>query len=159
MTRILGIDPGLVKTGWGIIDHSGNSLRFVACGVVKPDSKLPLASRLSVLSEGIKQVIEQYTPEECAIEETFVNKNAMSSLKLGHARGALMLTICLAGVPLTEYAATLIKKSVTGVGRAEKKQVAMMVKQLMPTAKIESEDAADALAAAICHTSHAILRR
>lgn len=154
MTRIIGIDPGLVKTGWGIIDYSGNSFRFVASGLVKPDSDLPLASRLLALSEGISKVLEAYKPEECAIEETFVNKNAMSSLKLGHARGALILTISLAGIPVTEYAATLIKKSVTGVGRAEKNQVGMMVKQLMPTAKFESEDAADALAAAICHSSH-----
>ncbi len=154
MSRILGIDPGLVKTGWGVIDYSGNSLKFVACGLVKPDSKLPLAERLSALSNGIKNVIEQYRPDECAIEETFVNKNPLSSLKLGHARGALMLTVSLSGIDLTEYAATLVKKSVTGVGRAEKNQVGMMVKQLMPTAKFDSEDAADALAVAICHTSH-----
>ena len=154
MTRILGIDPGLVKTGWGVIDYSGNSLRFIASGLIKPDSTLPLASRLAVLSSGIRNVVDEFKPDEAAIEETFVNKNAMSSLKLGHARGALMLTICLAGIPLSEYAATLVKKSVTGVGRAEKNQVGMMVKQLMPTAKIGSEDEADALAVAICHTSH-----
>jgi crossover junction endodeoxyribonuclease RuvC len=154
MTRILGIDPGLVKTGWGVIDYAGSSLRFVACGLIKPDANLPLASRLVILSSGIKTVIEQYKPDEAAIEETFVNKNAMSSLKLGHARGALMLTICFTGMNLAEYAATLVKKSVTGVGRAEKNQVGMMVKQLMPTAIIKSEDEADALAVAICHTSH-----
>lgn len=154
MPRILGIDPGLVKTGWGVIEYSGNSFRFVASGLVKPDSTLPLAERLAVLSGGINEVLQQYQPEQCAIEETFVNKNAMSSLKLGHARGALMLTVSLAGIPLFEYAATLVKKSVTGVGRAEKNQVGMMVKQLMPTANFDSEDAADALAVAICHTSH-----
>jgi crossover junction endodeoxyribonuclease RuvC len=159
MTRILGIDPGLVKTGWGVIEHSGSSLRFVACGLIKPDANMPLAERLLALSSGITQVIGQYQPDECAIEEIFVNKNAMSSLKLGHARGALMVTVSLQKLPLSEYAATLVKKSVTGVGRAEKGQVAMMVKQLMPTARIDSEDAADALAVAICHTSHATLRK
>jgi len=155
MVRILGIDPGLIKTGWGIIDHTGSSLKFIACGLIKPNNSLPLAERLSSLSEGLTQVITAYTPDTCSIEETFVNKNPMSSLKLGHARGALMLTVSLAGISLTEYAATLVKKSVTGVGRAEKNQVGMMVKQLMPTAQIESEDAADALAVAICHSSHA----
>lgn len=159
MTRILGIDPGLVKTGWGIIEYEGSSLRFVACGLIKPDNTLPLASRLVILSNGIRKVIDEYKPDEAAIEETFVNKNAMSSLKLGHARGALMLTICLSEVDLSEYAATLVKKSVTGVGRAEKNQVSVMVKHLMPTAKINSEDEADALAVAICHSSHAILRK
>jgi crossover junction endodeoxyribonuclease RuvC len=158
MTIIVGIDPGLVKTGWGVIDYSGNSLRFIACGLIKPDSKLPLAERLAVLSNGITSAIAAYNPVECAIEETFVNKNPMSSLKLGHARGALMLSVSLTKIPLYEYAATLVKKSVTGVGRAEKNQVGMMVKQLMPTAIINSEDEADALAVAICHTSHANLR-
>ena len=155
MTRILGIDPGLVKTGWGVIDHSGSSLKFVACGLIKPTSTIPLAERLCTLSHGIKRIIEEYNPDDCAIEETFVNKNPISSLKLGHARGALMLTVSLAGINLAEYAATLVKKSITGVGRAEKNQIIMMVKQLMPTAKIDSEDAADALAVAICHSSHA----
>jgi crossover junction endodeoxyribonuclease RuvC len=158
MARILGIDPGLVKTGWGVIDYSGSSLRFVACGLIRADSSLPLASRLVLLSSGIKAVVDEYKPTDAAIEETFVNKNAMSSLKLGHARGALMLTVCLAGINLSEYAATLVKKSITGVGRAEKNQVGMMVKQLMPTARINSEDEADALAVAICHTSHANIK-
>ncbi len=159
MPRILGIDPGLVKTGWGIIDHLGSSLKFVACGIIKPDSTTPLADRLATLSTGISKVIAEYKPDECAIEETFVNKNAMSSLKLGHARGALMLTVSLARIPLAEYAATLVKKSVTGAGRAEKNQVGIMVKHLMPTAKFDSEDAADALAVAICHSSHASLAK
>jgi crossover junction endodeoxyribonuclease RuvC len=158
-TRILGIDPGLIKTGWGIIEYSGNSLRFIACGLIKPDNTMNLAKRLLFLSEEINKIILAYQPTECAIEETFVNKNAMSSLKLGHARGALMLTVSSTGIPLFEYAATLVKKSVTGVGRAEKNQVAMMVKQLMPLAKIDSEDAADALAVAICHTSHITFNR
>jgi crossover junction endodeoxyribonuclease RuvC len=154
MARILGIDPGLVKTGWGIIDFSGSSLRFVVSGIIKPNITLPLASRLAILSQNLTDIIAQYKPDECAIEETFVNKNPMSSLKLGHARGALMLTVSLSGIPLNEYAATLVKKSVTGIGRAEKNQVGIMVKHLMPTAKFDSEDAADALAVAICHTSH-----
>lgn len=154
MIRILGIDPGLRFTGWGVIDSNGNSLKYVACGVIASDSKSPIALRILTLNQGLNDVIKSYRPDEVAIEETFVNKNPTTSLKLGHARGALMLTASISGFTPYEYAATLVKKSIVGVGRAEKGQVVMMVKQLLPTAEVTSEDAADALAVAICHLSH-----
>lgn len=160
MPRILGIDPGLTKTGWGILDYQNRSLQkgslqYVASGLIKPDASLNLAVRLKFIADGLRQVIDLYKPDICALEETFVNKNAMSSLKLGHARGAIMLAVSLAGLEIHEYAATLVKKSVTGAGRAEKNQVAIMVKMLMPQAQLNSEDEADAMAVAICHTSNA----
>lgn len=154
MARILGIDPGLQHTGWGVIEQIGNRLKYVGCGVITAKSDMPLASRLLVLHQGMQAVIAEYSPEECAIEETFVNSNALSSLKLGHARGALMLTAGMAGLPVYEYAATLVKKSVVGVGRAEKNQVEVMVKHLLPGCIITGSDAADALAVAICHAGH-----
>lgn len=155
MATILGIDPGLQHTGWGVVQVQGNLLKYVACGTISSRQSDPLAVRLAMLSDGIKGVVERYNPCQCAIEETFVNKNPLSSLKLGHARGAVMLTVSLAAIDMHEYAATLVKKSVVGVGRADKQQVIMMVKQLLPGADIASEDAADALAVAICHISHA----
>lgn len=157
MPIILGIDPGLQKTGWGVISSEGSKLKFIACGIIKSDKKDDLANRLHALHEGIVSVFSQYQPDYCAIEETFLNSNAKSSLKLGHARGALMLAASLQGVPIMEYAATLIKKTVVGVGRAEKEQVQIMVKHLLPQAIIETEDEADALATAICHVSHSHL--
>jgi crossover junction endodeoxyribonuclease RuvC len=159
MTIILGIDPGLQHTGWGVIEKNGNNLHFIACGVVNSNSKEEMPARLLAISEGLRKVIEIYKPDECAIEETFVNKNPLSSLKLGHARGAAMLTASLAGLNPYEYAATLVKKTIVGVGRAEKAQIVMMVKTLLPKADINSEDAADALAIAICHSQHAAMRR
>lgn len=159
MTIILGIDPGLQHTGWGIIKMQDNALFFVACGAVHSKPKDELSKRLFSISDGLKEVIATYQPDQCAIEETFLNKNPMSSLKLGHARGAVMLTVSLAGLSISEYAATLVKKTVVGVGRAEKAQVMMMVKQLLPKADITSEDAADALAVAICHTQHSALKK
>lgn len=154
MTIILGIDPGLQKTGWGVIDSFDNRMRFIACGAIHTDSKADLALRLLTLHEGIREVVELYHPDSAAIEETFVNKNPVSSLKLGHARGTLMLSVSISGIEIKEYAATMVKKSIVGVGRAEKNQVMTMVKHLLPTAKIASEDAADALAVAICHANH-----
>ncbi len=154
MTRILGIDPGLNITGWGIIDQQGNRLSFITAGQIKTDPKLPLAERLKTLHEGLSKVLTSYKPNEAAIEETFMNTNALSSLKLGHARGALMLSASIENVPLTEYATRLVKKSVVGVGKAEKEQVAAMVKMILPGAKMESADASDALAVAICHAHH-----
>lgn len=152
--RLLGIDPGLKHTGWGIIETSGNKLSYVACGCISTDEKEPISFRLLRLHTELTKILELYKPDEAAIEETFVNKNALSSLKLGHARGALMMTVSLAGLTPKEYAATLVKKSVVGVGRAEKDQVMMMVKMLLKGAEIKSADAADALAVAICHASH-----
>lgn len=154
MAVILGLDPGLQHTGWGLINSNGNKISYIACGRVSSDAKAKLSARLATLSDGIKSVIEQYQPDECAIEETFLNKNPMSSLKLGHARGAAMLTASLCGLSVQEYAATLVKKTITGVGRADKSQMIMMVKQLLPKSDITSEDAADALAVAICHVQH-----
>lgn len=154
MPIILGIDPGLQKTGWGVIVSEGSRLKFVACGMVKSTPKAPLAERLMALHEGIKSVVECYQPDTAAIEETFLNANARSSLALGHARGVLMMTASLCDVGVSEYAATLVKKSIVGVGRAEKGQVKMMVQQLLPQAEIQTEDEADALAIAICHANH-----
>ncbi len=159
MSIILGIDPGLQKTGWGIINSNGNRISFVACGSANSDSHDPISTRLLSISESLRKIIEIYKPDQCAIEETFVNKNPMSSLKLGHARGAAMLTVSLAGLKPYEYAATLVKKTIVGVGRAEKAQVLMMVKQFLPKAEIKSEDAADALAIAICHVHHSHMHK
>jgi crossover junction endodeoxyribonuclease RuvC len=155
---ILGIDPGLQYTGWGVIEQSGNSLKFVACGTIHSNPKDTLPDRLLSISNGLRQVVKQYKPDECAIEETFMNTNPMSSLKLGHARGAAMLTLSLCGLQPHEYAATLVKKSIVGVGRAEKSQIGMMVKVLLPKAETHGEDEADALAVAICHTQHAVMK-
>lgn len=153
--RILGIDPGLQHTGWGVIERTAqNSTRYIASGAIHSNPKEELPQRLLTLHNGLSSVIAQHRPQHVAIEETFVNKNALSSLKLGHARGVLMLTAQLAGLPVTEYAALLVKKSITGVGRAEKEQVAMMVKILLPGALPDSPDAADALAVALTHAHH-----
>lgn len=154
MATILGIDPGLNATGWGIIHQQGTRLQYVASGTIRPSSSLPLSERLMKLHKELTRCIDVYQPTECAIEETFVNNNPTSSLKLGHARGTLMLTAALAHLPVCEYAATLVKKSVTGVGRAAKEQVSAMVKHLLPGSDADSADAADALAIAICHSSH-----
>ncbi|MCC7260392.1 MAG: crossover junction endodeoxyribonuclease RuvC [Alphaproteobacteria bacterium] len=159
MTLILGIDPGLVHTGWGIIDSSGSALRFIACGAIHPDKDAPLATRLRTLHDELSGVIALHRPDEAAIEETFATQNGASTLKLGQARGALILTLATAGLAVHEYAATLVKKSVVGVGRAEKGQVTMMVRQLLPSATLRTPDEADALAVAICHAGHATMRR
>ena len=152
--RVIGIDPGLVRTGWGVVDVNGNQLRFVACGTITPDTKMPLAERLSILHGQLSAAIGTHTPQQAAIEETFVSMNGASTLKLGQARGALMLTLSLAGLPVSEYAATLVKKSIVGVGRAEKSQVSMMVQTLLPGCGKHGADAMDALAVAICHANH-----
>jgi crossover junction endodeoxyribonuclease RuvC len=154
MIRILGIDPGLQCTGWGIIEAQNNHVRYVDSGIITPPPKLPMSRRLHILHEGLAQVISTYQPGECAMEETFLNSNAASSLKLGQARGALLLTMAMSGLEVREYAPLLIKKSVVGVGRAEKHQVLQMVKLLLPGCEVTSEDAADSLAVAICHNSH-----
>lgn len=149
--RILGIDPGLVKTGWGVIDHHHGALSFVAAGTIAPPPKAVLAERLLYLHQGLHEVIVRYQPQAAAIEETFVNMNAASTLKLGNARGAIVLSLAVAGLPVAEYAALRVKKSVVGVGRAEKGQVGMMVKVLLPQCDTSGADALDALAVAICH--------
>lgn len=151
MTIILGIDPGLQHTGWGVVAAHGNQLSFVACGTIHTDTKRQMAERLRQLHDGIKEVVTLYHPQEAAVEETFVNKNFASSLKLGQARGAILLSLSLAGLGCEEYSANLVKKSVVGTGHADKAQVAMMVKTLLPASDAKGADAADALAVAICH--------
>lgn len=152
--RIIGIDPGLRRTGWGVIETLGNSLRFIASGTVKSDEKAALATRLCQLHDGLAAVLHAEMPHEAAVEATFVNKDAAATLKLGQARGIAMLVPALAGLVVAEYAPNAVKKAVIGVGHGDKKQIVMMVKVLMPKAVFDSEHAADALAIAICHAHH-----
>lgn len=152
--RLLGLDPGLQHTGWGVIEADGSRLSFVACGVVNSTSTLPLAERLVQLHDGLREILDLHQPAEAAVEETFVNKNPVSTLKLGVARGVVLLTPALFGLKVAEYPANLIKKSVVGAGHAQKEQVQMMVRVLLPACSTESPDAADALAVAICHAHH-----
>lgn len=152
--RILGIDPGLVKTGWGIIECRGNALTYIASGLIRTRADDALYLRLLSIDRGLEAVIAEYAPQTCAIEETFVNRNPASALKLGVARGAAFLAPARAGLEVAEYPANLIKKSVVGTGHADKKQIGMMVRTLLPKAAPETEDAADALAIAICHAHH-----
>ena len=152
--RILGIDPGLRNTGWGVIEAEGSRLSFVACGTLHSDAALSLAERLRQLHEGLAAVIATHAPHEAAVEETFVNRDPQSALKLGQARGIALLAPTLAGLSVAEYAANLVKKTVVGAGHAEKTQVAMMVRVLLPKCDARSADAADALAVAICHAQH-----
>lgn len=152
--RILGIDPGLRRTGWGAVESRGNALSFVASGTVKSDEKASLAERLCQLHDGLKSVLADYAPDEAAVEATFVNKDATATLKLGQARGIAMLVPALAGLRVAEYAPNAVKKAVIGVGHGDKAQITMMVKVLLPKARFDSEHAADALAIAICHAHH-----
>jgi crossover junction endodeoxyribonuclease RuvC len=152
--RILGIDPGLRKTGWGIVVSEGSRLSFVACGCVESDGALPLGQRLRQLHEGLNQVLATHRPHEAAVEETFINRDPQSALKLGQARGIALVVPALAGLDVAEYAANLVKKTVVGVGHADKKQVQAMIRVLLPKAETSSADAADALAVAICHAQH-----
>jgi len=152
--RIIGLDPGLRRTGWGVIEAVGTKLTFVASGTVLPPEDGALAARLACLHEELARVIRDHAPDEAAVEETFVNMNPASTLKLGQARGVVLLTPALAGVPVAEYAALLVKKTVVGAGRAEKAQIRMMIKVLMPKADFGTDDAADALAVAVTHAQH-----
>jgi crossover junction endodeoxyribonuclease RuvC len=152
--RLIGLDPGLRCTGWGVIEVDGSRLRHVANGVVRSDAKRDLAERLVELHQGLAEVIETYAPAEAAVEASLVNKNPGSSLKLGVARGAILLAPALAGLPVTEYLPTMVKKAVVGTGQAAKQQVEVMVGHLLPGAEIANSDAADALAVAICHGHH-----
>jgi crossover junction endodeoxyribonuclease RuvC len=153
--RILGIDPGLQKTGWGIIESEGHSLRFVASGLIKTTKSKTLPDRLCEIDHGIMDVLLQFKPAQAAIEETFVNNNSASSLKLGAARGVAMVVPARQGLIVGEYPANLVKKSVVGAGKAGKDQVGMMIRTLLPSCGEISEDEADALAVAICHAHHA----
>lgn len=157
--RILGIDPGLERTGWGIIDAEGSRLSFVTAGVIRSKSSEDMAVRLCRIDAELTDILFRFKPDTAAIEETFVNKNAGSSLKLGQARGVAILAPARAGLEVAEYAANMVKKSVVGAGHAAKDQVGMMIKVLLPTSGELAADAADALAVAICHAHHAQSRK
>ena len=152
MTRLLGLDPGLRHTGWGVVEAlPGGKLRFVACGVVHGVLDGELAARLGSIYLGLSQVIRAWAPAEAAVEETVVNRNPLSSLKLGHARGVVLLAASHAGLTVAEYGSMQVKKAVTGTGHAAKEQVAAMVQAMLPDSGEPRADAADALAVAICH--------
>lgn len=149
--RILGLDPGLRRTGWGVVSITGARISHVAHGVIAPAVDLPFAERLLVLFEAITEVIALHAPDEAAVEETFMNNNAASALKLGHARAMALVGPARAGLPVAEYAATVVKKAVVGTGGADKAQVGWMIARLLPTAGKTASDSADALAVAIAH--------
>jgi crossover junction endodeoxyribonuclease RuvC len=152
--RLLGLDPGLRVTGWGVVDVDGNRLSHVADGAVRVPTDGSLAARLAALYRGLERVIADHAPEEAAVEETFANRNPASTLRLGQARGVVLLAPAQAGMAVAEYPANLIKKSLVGAGHASKQQVAMMVRTLLPGAELATTDASDALAVAICHAHH-----
>jgi crossover junction endodeoxyribonuclease RuvC len=152
--RILGIDPGLRRTGWGVIEIEGNRLFFLGCGSVEPRQDLPLASRLLAIHEGLAAVLGNFRPTEAAVEQTFVNKDGVATLKLGQARGVAMLSPAMFGISVSEYAPNQVKKTVVGAGHADKNQIMVMLKVLLPKAAPKSSDAADALAVAITHAHH-----
>jgi crossover junction endodeoxyribonuclease RuvC len=152
--RILGIDPGLRRTGWGMIAIEGNRLMFLACGSVPTLDGAGLALRLLAIHDGLQRVVAEHTPDEAAVEATFVNKDASATLKLGQARGIAMLVPAIAGLPVAEYAPNLVKKTIIGVGHGEKGQIRMMISVLLPKADPRTHDAADALAIAITHAHH-----
>jgi len=152
--KLLGLDPGLQFTGWGLIDVQGNRLRHLADGVVATDSAEDVPSRLRKLHEALAALIALHAPDEAAVEETYVNRNGAATLKLGYARGIALLAPALAGIPVTEYGAKSVKLAVVGTGGADKTQVADMVRRLLPGAVLRRADAADALAVAICHAHH-----
>lgn len=153
--RILGIDPGLEHTGWGIIESAGSRISFVAAGVINTSPKSPIPARLVKIDDELQKVLNIWKPDAAAVEETFVNKNAASSLKLGQARGIALLVPARAGLEVAEYATNLIKKSVVGTGHAAKDQIGLMVRMLLPGCGEHGSDACDALAVAICHAHHA----
>ena len=151
--RILGSDPVLRRTGWGVVTIEATRLALVPSGAVVSNDKLPLSDRLKQLHAGLTEVMRRFEPDEVGVEETFVNKDAQPTLKLGHARGVAPLVPALAGIPVAEYAANLVKKTVVGAGHAEKRQIHAMVRVLLPKADPQTDDAADALAIAICHAT------
>ncbi len=157
--RVIGLDPGLRKTGWGVIEAKDNRLRHVANGVIATNPSQTLAERLVRIHQELARIIEIENPEEAAVEVTLANKNPTSSLKLGMARGVTLLTPALADLPVTEYQPLVVKKAVVGTGRADKRQVAMMIAHLLPGCAIAGPDAADALAVAVCHAHSAASKR
>jgi crossover junction endodeoxyribonuclease RuvC len=154
MALLLGIDPGLRFTGWGLVEVDGNRLRHVADGVIATDADSGVPARLRALHDALMALIAQFHPDEAAVEETYVNRNGAATLKLGYARGVALLAPALAGIPVAEYAAKSVKLSVVGTGGADKPQVQEMVRRLLPGALLRRADAADALAVAICHAHH-----
>ena len=152
--KIIGIDPGLRNTGWGIVESLGSSLKFVAAGTVRSTAKAGLATRLCELHDGLSGIVHTHRPDEAAVENTFVNKDAGATLKLGQARGIALLVPALAGLSVAEYAPNAVKKAIIGVGHGDKTQIKLMVGMLLPKAEYDSDDAADALAIAICHAHH-----
>ncbi|MEO0327019.1 MAG: crossover junction endodeoxyribonuclease RuvC [Pseudomonadota bacterium] len=149
--RIIGIDPGLRRTGWGIVDATGSMLQFVAAGTIHSSTENTLSNRLCQIHDGLDEVLRLHLPNEAAVEQTFVNKDAKATLKLGQARGIAMLVPAKAKLPVSEYAPNSVKKAVIGVGHGDKNQIKLMVNMLLPKASYDSDDAADALAIAICH--------
>ena len=154
MTRLVGLDPGLRFTGWGVIETDGNRLRHVADGVIATDGDEPVPQRLRALHDALTALFAEWCPIEAAVEETYVNRNGASTLKLGYARGVVLLAPALAGLTVAEYGAMEVKRAVVGTGGASKEQVAVMVRHLLPGATLKRADAADALAVAICHAHH-----
>lgn len=154
LIRIIGLDPGLRRTGWGVIEVEGNRLGYIACGSVETDDAAELALRLVALHEGLARVLADHAPAEAAVEQTFVNKDGASTLKLGQARGIALLAPALLGLPVAEYAPNQVKKTVVGAGHADKAQIRMMLGVLLPKAAPKTADAADALAIAITHAHH-----
>jgi len=152
--RILGIDPGLRRTGWGLIACEGNRLIYLACGSVETSDRSALCERLVTIHDGLTRIVDEFHPDEAAVEATFVNRDATATLKLGQARGIALLVPAKAGVAVAEYAPNLVKKTIVGAGHAEKAQIRMMVGVLLPKADPQSEDAADALAIAVTHAHH-----
>jgi crossover junction endodeoxyribonuclease RuvC len=152
--RILGIDPGLRRTGWGLIACEGNRLIYLACGSVETNERRALAERLVAIHDGLARIVDEFRPDEAAVEATFVNRDAVATLKLGQARGIALLVPAKAGVLVAEYAPNLVKKTIVGAGHAEKAQIRMMIGVLLPKADPQTHDAADALAIAVCHAHH-----
>ena len=152
--RILGVDPGLRRTGWGIVAMRGNALSFIAAGTVRAPLDAELAMRLAAIFEGLDEVVRTHRPDEAAVEQTFVNRDGAATLKLGQARGIALVVPARAGIAVAEYAPNAIKKTVVGAGHADKAQIRAMVRVLLPLAKFDSDDEADALAIAICHAHH-----
>ena len=151
---ILGIDPGLIKTGWGVVEKINNNIKYIASGTIKTDPKLPLSERLLNIFNNVNEIIKTYSPNQFSIEETFVNNNPLSSLKLGHARGVAILAASLNKIPVFEYSPNLVKKTVTGAGKAEKQQMVAMIKYIFPGIELKTEDEADSLCMAVCHCNH-----
>ena len=154
--RLIGLDPGLRSTGWGLIEVNGNRLRHIDSGSISSNATLQVSKRLQQIHEGLTKVIESYAPDEAAVEETFVNKNPSSTLKLGLARGIALVVPALFGISVAEYSANKVKKSVVGAGHASKEQMELMVKNILPGCDPENSDATDALAIAICHAHFSV---